>query len=65
MDLSFAAQALSAKYILENDLEVGVVKAPDELDYEIARMKLKAMDIEIDSLNNRQNDYLNNWQEGT
>ena len=65
MDLSFAAQALSAKHILENDLEVGVMKAPDELDYEIARMKLKAMDIEVDNLSSRQGDYLNDWQEGT
>lgn len=65
MDLSFAAQALSAKYILENDLEVGVMKSPDELDYEIARLKLKAMDITIDDLSNRQAIYLENWQEGT
>ncbi|MCL2156720.1 MAG: adenosylhomocysteinase [Methanobrevibacter sp.] len=65
MDLSFAAQALSAKYILENDLEIGVMKAPDELDYEIANMKLKAMGIAIDSLSSRQSDYINDWQEGT
>ncbi|MDR1721903.1 MAG: adenosylhomocysteinase [Methanobrevibacter sp.] len=65
MDLSFAAQALSAKYILENDLEVGVMKSPDELDYEIANLKLKAMDIEIDSLSDRQKVYLADWQEGT
>lgn len=65
MDLSFAAQALSAKYIIENDLDVGVIKSPDELDYKIAGLKLKAMDIEIDNLSDRQNEYLNNWQEGT
>ena len=65
MDLSFAAQALSAKYILENDLEIGVMKAPDELDYEIANMKLKAMGISIDTLSNRQSDYIDDWQEGT
>jgi adenosylhomocysteinase len=65
MDLSFAAQALSAKYILENDLDVGVMKSPDELDYEIAGLKLKAMDINIDSLTDRQEDYLGDWQEGT
>ena len=65
MDLSFAAQALSAKYIIENDLDVGVIKSPDELDYNIAGLKLKSMGIEIDNLSDRQNEYLNNWQEGT
>ena len=64
MDMSFAVQALSAKYILENDLPVGVTKAPDEIDYTVASMKLKAMGIEIDSLTDKQKDYLANWQEG-
>ena len=65
MDMSFAVQALSAKYILENDLPVGVTKAPDEIDYNVASMKLKAMGIEIDSLTDKQKAYLANWQEGT
>lgn len=65
MDMSFAVQALSAKHIMENDLEVGVTKAPDEIDYNVATMKLKAMDIEIDSLTDKQKDYMSNWQEGT
>lgn len=65
MDLSFASQTLSAKYILENDLNVDVIKAPDELDYEIANLKLKALGIEIDSLSDRQKLYLDDWQEGT
>ncbi|MDR2623826.1 MAG: adenosylhomocysteinase [Methanobrevibacter sp.] len=65
MDLSFASQAFSTKYIHENDLNIGVMKAPDELDYEIAELKLKAMDIEIDSLSDRQKLYLADWQEGT
>ena len=65
MDMSFAVQALSAKHILENDLPVGVTKAPDEIDYNVATMKLKAMGIEIDSLTDRQKDYMANWQEGT
>ncbi|RBQ22420.1 Adenosylhomocysteinase [Candidatus Methanobinarius endosymbioticus] len=65
MDLSFAAQALSAKYIVENDLDVVVMKSPDELDYEIANLKLKAMDIQIDSLSDRQTEYLGDWKEGT
>ena len=65
MDMSFAVQALSAKHILENDLPVGVTKAPDEIDYTVASMKLDAMGIEIDTLTDRQKEYMNNWQEGT
>ena len=65
MDMSFAVQALSAKYILENDLPVGVTKAPDEIDYTVASMKLDAMGIEIDSLTDKQKAYMANWQEGT
>ena len=52
MDMSFAVQALSAKYIVENDLTLG-------------RLKLKAMGIEIDDLSERQKDYLCDWREGT
>ena len=58
MDMSFAVQALSAKHILENDLPVGVTKAPDEIDYTVASMKLKAMGIEIDSLTDSQKAYI-------
>ena len=65
MDMSFAVQALSAKHILENDLPVGVTKAPDEIDYAVASMKLDAMGIEIDSLTDKQKAYMANWQEGT
>ena len=65
MDMSFAVQALSAKYILNNDLEVGVTKAPDEIDYDVANLKLKAMDIEIDTLSDRQKEYMSSWKEGT
>lgn len=65
MDMSFAVQALSAKYILNNDLEVDVTKAPDDIDYEVANLKLKAMDIEIDTLSDRQKEYMCSWKEGT
>ena len=65
MDMSFAVQALSAKYILNNDLEVGVTKAPDDIDYEVANLKLKAMDIEIDTLSDRQKESMCSWKEGT
>ncbi|MBR4397518.1 MAG: adenosylhomocysteinase, partial [Methanobrevibacter sp.] len=65
MDMSFAVQALSAKYIVENDLSLSVEKAPDSIDDEVARLKLKAMGIEIDDLSERQKDYLADWREGT
>ena len=65
MDLSFAMQALSAKHILNEDLNPGVHKAPDELDFSVAKLKLAAMDIQIDELSPRQIDYLDNWEEGT
>ena len=65
MDMSFAVQALSAKHILENDLPVGVTKAPDEIDYNVASLKLQAMGIGIDSLTDKQKAYMANWQEGT
>ena len=65
MDMSFAVQALSAKYFLENKLDIGVTKAPDSIDDKVARLKLQAMGIEIDSLSDRQVEYMSNWQEGT
>ncbi len=65
MDLSFAMQALSAKYLLDNKLEVGVYKTPDKTDKYVAELKLKAMGIEIDALTPRQKEYLENWEEGT
>lgn len=65
MDLSFSMQALSAKYLLEKELNPGVYRAPDEIDLNVAQLKLKAMGLEIDELSQRQVEYLNNWEEGT
>ena len=65
MDLSFAMQALSAKYLLENDLDVGVYKTLDETDRYVAELKLKAMGIEIDELTSQQKEYLEGWEQGT
>ncbi|MGZ7134692.1 MAG: adenosylhomocysteinase [Methanobacterium sp.] len=65
MDMSFAVQAHSAKYLLGAKLENEVYKAPDEIDDMVSRLKLKAMDIEIDELSSRQVEYLENWEEGT
>ena len=67
MDMSFANQALSAEYIYKNHdkLEPKVYKVPDELDLEVARLKLKSMGIEIDKLTDKQIEYLSSWQHGT
>lgn len=65
MDMSFAMQALSAKYLLNNQLEVGVYKTPDETDLSVAELKLKAMGIDIDHLTPKQINYLEDWEEGT
>ena len=67
MDMSFANQALSAEYMIKNadKLENQVYPVPDEIDAEIAQLKLEAMDINIDVLTEEQIKYLNSWQEGT
>ncbi len=60
MDMSFAIQALSAKYLADNRgrLAAGVVSVPREIDYEVARCKLKAMGVGIDTLSKEQAEYL-------
>ena len=65
MDMSFAMQALSARHLLEEKMDPGVYRAPDEIDMTVARMKLDAMGIEIDELTDKQIRYLENWEEGT
>jgi len=61
MDLSFALQALSLKYVLENykNLENDVIDVPHEIDYSVAERKLKGMNIKIDYLSDKQVEYLN------
>lgn len=65
MDMSFAMQALSTKYLLNSHLKPGVFKTPDETDQYVAELKLKALNIDIDTLNPRQKEYLEGWEEGT
>jgi len=67
MDMSFANQALSAEYIFNNakKLERKVYSVPEEIDREIARLKLEAMGIKIDTLTKEQYKYLHSWQIGT
>jgi adenosylhomocysteinase len=67
MDMSFANQALSVEYIVKNadKLEKKVYSVPQEIDLEIARLKLDAMGVQIDKLTPEQEKYLNSWEEGT
>lgn len=67
MDMSFANQALSAEYMLKNnnDLDNQVYSVPEDVDREIARIKLDAIGIDIDVLTEEQEKYLNSWEEGT
>jgi adenosylhomocysteinase len=67
MDMSFANQALSAEYMVKNHakLENKVYSVPEEIDHEIARLKLLSMGVVIDTLTDEQVKYLNSWQEGT
>jgi adenosylhomocysteinase len=67
MDMSFANQALAAEYMVKNSskLEKKVYSVPAEIDAEIARIKLSAMGIKIDTLTAEQVKYLNSWEEGT
>jgi adenosylhomocysteinase len=67
MDMSFANQALSAEYLVlqEKRLPVAVHTVPREIDEEVARLKLAAMEITIDTLTEEQERYLASWQEGT
>ncbi|MBU0733343.1 MAG: adenosylhomocysteinase [Proteobacteria bacterium] len=67
MDMSFANQALSAEYMAREHatLTKKVYPVPFEIDQEIARMKLKSMGIEIDTLTEEQERYLSSWEMGT
>jgi len=67
MDMSFANQALSLEYMVKNrgELESRVYPVPEEIDKQVAWLKLEAMGIEIDSLTPEQEKYLTSWEEGT
>jgi adenosylhomocysteinase len=67
MDMSFANQALGCEYLVKNKghLEPGLHSIPVEVDQEIARLKLEAMGIQIDTLTSDQIQYTNSWTSGT
>lgn len=67
MDMSFANQALCAEYMAKNHRKLGnkVYSVPEKIDNEIARLKLKSMEIKIDVLTSAQKKYLKSWEMGT
>jgi adenosylhomocysteinase len=67
MDMSFANQALACEYLVKNKgkLEPGLHSIPAEIDREIARLKLVAMGIQLDTLTDEQITYMNSWTSGT
>ncbi len=67
MDMSFANQALCLEYLALNTgkLEAWVHPVPEDIDRQVARLKLSAMDVDIDSLTQEQRKYLAGWEEGT
>jgi adenosylhomocysteinase len=67
MDMSFANQAMSLEFMVKNaeKMENKVYSVPENIDKEIARLKLEAMNIQIDTLTAEQLAYLNSWEEGT
>jgi adenosylhomocysteinase len=67
MDMSFANQALCSEWMVKHhrSLEKRVYTVPENIDREIARLKLKAMGVRIDALTDEQQTYLNSWNQGT
>jgi adenosylhomocysteinase len=67
MDMSFANQALAAEYVTKNhkSLRKKVYSVPEDIDNEIARLKLKAIGVTIDTLTAEQKHYLSSWEMGT
>lgn len=67
MDMSFANQALATEYMMKNGavLDKKVYPVPEDIDAEIAKIKLNEMDIQIDVLTDQQRKYLSSWEEGT
>jgi len=67
MDMSFANQALAAEYLVKqrNALAKGVYTVPEEIDRRIAELKLQALGITVDTLTDKQQEYLASWESGT
>jgi adenosylhomocysteinase len=67
MDMSFANQALAVEWVVKErgSLEPRVYEVPVQIDKDVARLKLRAMGVEIDTLTDEQDRYLHSWEQGT
>jgi adenosylhomocysteinase len=67
MDMSFANQALSCEFLLKNakSLQRQVYPVPEDIDRQIAKLKLESMGVQVDKLTAEQEQYLASWDEGT
>lgn len=67
MDMSFATQALAAEYVVKNQAKLGksVYNVPEKIENQVAKLKLKSMNINIDKLTSEQEKYLRSWEIGT
>jgi len=67
MDMSFANQAMACEYLVQNKgkLAPGIYSIPEAIDQEIARLKLEAMGMALDTLTPEQVEYINSWTSGT
>jgi adenosylhomocysteinase len=67
MDVDFAAEALCLEHLVKNGagLDARVHGVPEEIDLEVARLKLESLGVEIDSLTTAQREYLLSWEHGT
>jgi adenosylhomocysteinase len=67
MDMSFANQALGLEHLVKNKgkLKTAVYPVPEAIDRQVARLKLKSMEINIDTLTPEQEKYLSSWEQGT
>lgn len=65
MDMSFALQALTVEYMIEKELPSEVLEVPANIDEKVAKLKLKAMGIELEELTEEQKNYLKSWEVGT
>jgi adenosylhomocysteinase len=67
MDVDFAGEALCLEHLVKQGggLDPGVHEVPEEIDREVARLKLESLGVEIDSLTEEQRRYLHSWEQGT
>ncbi len=65
MDLSFALQVLCAHYLVKHELNPHVLPVPPQIDMKVAELALKALTLKIDTLTDRQKEYVNSWVYGT